>query len=236
MYFKIANHPKIINGGIVPVVAPVDLVVEKLWVKINPGLAPAGVKTIDVMLRSQYIISSILNISIIEKYSEVERLYKEERISIQQANAVLSELRKFRFVSETINADNVESGIDFTESSINQFMDDFDNLNDTVKKAQTERDQAIAKLAKREEKFRKLEEKEDRKERRNESLYKIFKRSIVLITFIIFIIFIYYINTLRSIGCVNYILYSIGTIGSIFGILRAIGIEIKPIIKRKKPS
>jgi hypothetical protein len=232
MYFELANHSLIINGGIVPAVSPVELITEKIWIKINTGLAPSKVKSFDVILRSQFVVSTQMNISVTKKMAEVEKLYKEEKININQANAVLTELRQYIAISENINQENVEQGIEFTETSINKFIENYNILEEKVQKVESENDRIAEDLKRKNERLFFFEQREEKRQNQIKFVIKIFKRTIVLTLSILFILLVYYINTQRSIGWVSYILYTIGTISSLIGILRAFGIEIKAVFRK----
>ena len=164
--------------------------------------------------------------------AEVEKLYKEEKININQANAVLTELRQYIAISENINQENVEQGIEFTETSINKFIENYNILEEKVQKVESENDRIAQELKRKNERLFFFEQKEEKRQNQIKFVIKIFKRTIVLTVSILFILLVYYINTQRSIGWVSYILYTIGTISSLIGILRAFGIEIKAVFRK----
>jgi hypothetical protein len=64
---SIANHSQVFRIGYVPLTTTVDYLTERFWIKINKNFVDINLKNADVIIKSQLVIGSQLDIAISEK-------------------------------------------------------------------------------------------------------------------------------------------------------------------------
>jgi hypothetical protein len=216
---NIANHSQVLRIGSVPLTTTVDYLTERFWIKISNNFANINLKNADVVVKSQLVIGSQLDIAISEKTIEIEKRYRENKTDFDSANAVLSEIKQFRNYPETISSDYIDEIIHFTEDSVDKFIDNYHFEKENSERVQKENVALRDENKKMSERLRYFEDKEFRKERIKRRASRISK----IILFVLIIVISTAIIILAQLNKVKYPIVSIilsvlGTIGTILGI------------------
>ena len=233
----IARQSSGLREGAVPFSSTCEYFTNMLWIKINRNFASINIKSIDIVARAQIVVASLMNIAIDKKVREVQKRFDNGQVTREEADAVLSEIRKYRDDNITINEDSIERIVVFTEEGIDTYIDNFNyQINKTHQLTEqntilsNENSKLINSNDKKDAKIKEYEEKEKNRLVRRFRFFYILKTILLFIFSLGFICLSIYISSIEiNVPNINYLLSAIGLIGTILGILRFFGLDFKTI-------
>jgi hypothetical protein len=131
---NIAFDPEIRKEGAVPLATTLEWLTNKFWFKMNKGFGQDKTpRNTNIFLKSQIVLSSIICEAVGNKYDEFMKEVKNNKLSKEQAQNRMIELRKILHKPEDIIESNINQVFDFlTEGEIGQATNEQDLLRTTV--------------------------------------------------------------------------------------------------------
>jgi hypothetical protein len=131
----IAFAPEIRKNGTVPLATTVEWLTNKFWFKMNKGFGQNKTPhNADIILKSQVVLSSIISETLSDKYQELLQENKNGKLSKEQAQNRLIELRKMPHKPEDIGENDIDEIISFlTEEELEKAIKEQDLLKMTVR-------------------------------------------------------------------------------------------------------
>lgn len=122
---KLAWHD-LIKEGHIPLATHLNFLTSKFWFKLNKGFGKNTLpKSFDIITKAQISLSNILNNTVGEKYTELQKEYKEGRLTEEQAKARIIDLRNQVRKPEEIKNDIVKDVLSaITEDSLEKFIEE----------------------------------------------------------------------------------------------------------------
>lgn len=186
---RLAFHPEIWPGeGSIPLSTDLEFITNRIWFKLKIGLAKETThpQSLNVLAKSQVVLSSQINNAVYEKFEQTKKDFEEKKIDKDSAQILLNELRSKAVTPEELNAEYVDAAlavIDHRDYSI------YLRENEILKRKALEGDFAIKTLDR-------IRESESIKEKNKAKKISIFAHSLLTLTSIF--IFIYLLIKLTS--------------------------------------
>jgi len=233
---NIATSLRVLYNESVPLATTVDYLTEKFWIKLNKNFSEIKLLNSDIVINAQLVIIAQLNIAIREKTNELEKRYKESKMDLESANAVYSEIKKTLNSSEVITHDNIEQIIEFTEESIDSFIDNYNYEKVESEKIRQENDRLRTANKELAEKLQPFEVREEQKKKIKNTFKYVMKITPIVLIVAFIIIIILYKDKYYPFGLCATIFGAIGTIWGMFNFVNFftdILPKIKTFIKKK---
>jgi hypothetical protein len=245
---EIAFDPAIRKNGTVPLATTVEWLTNKFWFKMNKGFGQDKTpRNTNIILKSQVVLSNIVNGSLSYKYDELMQEVKDKNLSREQAQNRIVELRKMPHKPEDITDSNIDQVLDFlTEDEIEKAIHEQELLKITAQEhekrnrelQQQVKDNVDATFAAKKETLEALRDKKETldithiKILRNIKLKKTVIKIIVRLCCVILSILIFFIipNTIKKRFTEN----QVSIIVTVVSIILTIISIITSVIKIKK--
>ena len=123
---KVAWNELMKEEGFVPMATHLSFLTNKFWFKLNKGFGKTSLpKSFDIITKSQIILSKVLNDSVGVKYEELQKDYKDGKLTEDQAKARIIDLRNQVRKPEEIKNDIVSDVLNaITEDSLEKFIEE----------------------------------------------------------------------------------------------------------------
>jgi len=149
---NIALHSDILRPDMVPLATNIEYLTERIWSKVNSSFGSNKPKTVNAVVIAQLILSSQVNIVIKEKYEELQKRYKEDKIDEEEANEILASLKEARNLSQKLSSKSAESLVEFIDASVddeirkhNELKIKFHEVEEKLLSIENENDKLIQK-------------------------------------------------------------------------------------------
>lgn len=163
---NIAKHSDILRPESVPLATNVEYLTERIWSKTNASFGSNKPNTVNAVIIAKLILSNRVHVSINEKYEELQKEYKENHLSEDDANEILANLKETRNSLNKINNESAEQIVEFLDSPIDAIIE---KKNAILAQVQ-EKEERISILEREKEESISISEQE--KEKINEQLEK----------------------------------------------------------------
>ncbi|MGM9476506.1 hypothetical protein ACS5PU_08745 [Pedobacter sp. GSP4] len=137
---KVAWNDLMKEQGFVPLATHLSFLTNKFWFKLNKGFGKNSLPTtFDIITKSQIVLSKVLNDSVGEKYTELQKDYSSGKLTEDQAKARIIDLRNQVRRPEEIKNDIVNDVLNtITEDNLEKFIQEQAHLK--VKSEQQQED------------------------------------------------------------------------------------------------
>jgi len=213
----------------VPLASTVGFFTEKMWIKTNRNFAQIGINNFNVVTKAQVIIKSMLNISIQSVFHETEKKYKMKEINIDQANSVLTELKRYRNTDSNEILNSIDEILLFSENSVEKYIDNFNYEKTRTDSVLEENAILKTQLSENKKRLDHFEESEAARKKNIEKIQFHLKTVIIFIFSLGFVFLAYFFAINRQNATIQIVLFILGMIGTLFSFLRFFGIDYKKI-------
>lgn len=102
--------------GKVPLATTFDFLINRFWFKLNKGFGMnKSPRTLDMVMRSRYLLSAIIKNKTAQKYDKVKKEYEEGKLTKKEFGALYSDLRERMKVPSEIDKDTIGEEINDLE-------------------------------------------------------------------------------------------------------------------------
>lgn len=99
-----------------------SFITNLLWYKLNRGFGSTDFpKNLDVVIKARTILSGYISQEISSTYQEIRNKVSSGELSREQAAARIIALKEKNTLPESLNSDNIDNSLNFTESFFSQF-------------------------------------------------------------------------------------------------------------------
>lgn len=132
---RVAFNTSISSTCKIPLATSLNFVINRLWFKLNKGLSQKNFpSSYSILAKAQIILSTVLNESIGDKFDELKAMYKFGKITKEQAENRVRDLRKKAKKPEEINQETNDDLIGFiTTDSIERYIEEQSYYKEKVK-------------------------------------------------------------------------------------------------------
>lgn len=183
---NVSLHSSILRPDLVPLATSIEYLTERIWIKTNSTFGNDKPKTVNAVIIAQLILSMQVNISIKDKYEELQDRYKKDRITEEDAHEILATLKETRSHTQNITPGNAEEIVDFLDSTIDDMIKKHDKLIERADMAEKKVEQLTQENKDSSEKLDEFEQKEiEQKLANNKSRILKNHLAVIIISFII---------------------------------------------------
>ncbi len=153
MMLKIAWNDSLKLSGDVPLATSLSFLTNKFWFKLNKGFGKTSLpKSFDVITKAQIILSKILNDSVSEKYSELQKEFRNGTLNEDLAKSRLLDLRSQVRRPEEIKNDVINDVLfSITEDDLARFKREGEHFRVKAKSHEDENVKLIDQLKQKSE-------------------------------------------------------------------------------------
>lgn len=111
-------HSDIWGGnGDVPLATDIEYITNRIWFKLHKGLAKKSTHplSLNILAKAQVVLSSQLNRSVSAKYQEIKKDFDAGKITKENAQHLINELRSKVILPEVIDENSVEEVLNFID-------------------------------------------------------------------------------------------------------------------------
>ena len=132
---RVAFNTSVSSSCKIPLATSLNFVINRLWFKLNKGLSQKKFpSSYSILAKAQIILSTILNETIGEKFDELKLMYKSGKITKEQAENRVRDLRIKAKKTEEVNQNITDELIDFiTTDSIEHYIEEQNYYKEKVK-------------------------------------------------------------------------------------------------------
>ena len=132
---RVAFNTSVSSSCKIPLATSLNFVINRLWFKLNKGLSQKKFpSSYSILAKAQIILSTILNETIGEKFDELKLMYKSGKITKEQAENRVRDLRIKAKKPEEVNQNITDELIDFiTTDSIEHYIEEQNYYKEKVK-------------------------------------------------------------------------------------------------------
>jgi len=137
---QIAWHEGIKEFGNVPLATSLSFLTNKFWFKLNKGFGKNTFpKNFDVITKAQILLSAQVNKSVGKGYEELQKKFKEGKITEKQAMATIVGLRNQARKPEDITKDDISTILEtISENNIDKFIQEQEHFKNKAELQQEE--------------------------------------------------------------------------------------------------
>lgn len=115
---KQAWNSRIKGDGDIPLATPLDYMIERFWFTLNKGFGnERKPDSLDVLYKAKIVLSSVITMSIKEKYEENKRRFFEGTLTKEQVAANIINFRKESYLPENISKENIDDILQYIDEN-----------------------------------------------------------------------------------------------------------------------
>lgn len=132
---KVAWNDLLKDKGFVPLATNLSFLTNKFWFKLNKGFGKDSLpKTFDIIAKSQVILSKLLNDTVGGKFTELQKEFKQGKLTENQVKSRLIDLRTQVRKPEEIKNDTVTDILhSIDEDSLEKFIEEQNHFKNKAK-------------------------------------------------------------------------------------------------------
>ena len=145
---KVAWNELMKEDGYVPMATHLSFLTNKFWFKLNKGFGKTSLpKSFDIITKSQIILSKVLNDSVGVKYAELQKEFKNGKLTEEQAKSRIIDLRNQVRKPEEIKNDIVSDVLNsITEDSLEKFIEEQSHFKNKAEKQEEDNIKLLEEL------------------------------------------------------------------------------------------